>query len=287
MSLTPLSAFEFKKKNTIIHNLDPRSKLFFTVILSIIILQYNSLIPIMIIFISLIPLITFAKVVREWIASLKGLTFLIFFIFVIDSLYYSSYTPLADSSSPTTFALAMVIRLLALVTAFSIFFQTVHPDDLGQALVKLKVPYNFAWALSTAYRFVPTLAKEAQTIMDAQMSRGLELQSGNLIKRIKNFIPIIIPLFVSSIRRAWQLAEAMDSRAWGASKKRTFYYEITMSNGDYVLITITIVILLFQIYITYYLGLPEWVYWQLPYWLELQYIIEKIIQFFKLVFNIT
>ncbi|MFX1466887.1 MAG: energy-coupling factor transporter transmembrane component T family protein, partial [Promethearchaeota archaeon] len=187
MMLSPLSAFEFKRKDTFVHHLDPRTLLYFVVVTSIIILQFQQLIPVVIIFFTLIPLLFIARIIHEWLVSLKGFIFLILIIFIINVFFSSSNTP-----HPTTFALSMVFRLLALVTAFALFFQTVHPDDLGQALVKLGLPYEFSWAITTAYRYVPTLAREAQQIIDAQMSRGIEFQKGNFLKRIKNYIPLIV-----------------------------------------------------------------------------------------------
>jgi energy-coupling factor transport system permease protein len=171
------------------------------------------------------------------------------------------------------------------VTAFAVFFQTVHPDDLGQALVKLGLPYEFSWAITTAYRYVPTLAREAQQIIDAQMSRGIEFQKGNFLKRIKNYIPLIVPLFISAIKRAWKLAEAMDSKAWGAAKKRTFLYELQMSSVDYIIIVIVTIVFAIVIYIRYVLGLPAWAEWTLPPYLELkvigEWILDYIVSFFK------
>jgi energy-coupling factor transport system permease protein len=96
------------------------------------------------------------------------------------------------------------------------------------------------------------LAEEAQTIMDAQKARGLELEKGNLLKRIRNYVPVLIPLIVSAIRRSLELAEAMESRAWGATKKRTNLYLLKFRKGDYVLLTITIAILVVSVYFRFF-----------------------------------
>jgi energy-coupling factor transport system permease protein len=118
------------------------------------------------------------------------------------------------------------------------------------------VPYEIVFAFTTAVRFVPVLAEEAQTIMDAQKARGLELERGNFLKRIRNYIPILIPLIVSAIRRSLELAEAMESRAWGATKKRTNLYTLKMHKGDIALIVITIGIVATAIYVRWYLPIP-------------------------------
>ncbi len=144
-------------------------------------------------------------------------------------------------------ALAMSIRLLVLLSSFSIFFLTVHPDDLAAALVALKFPYTFSFSISLSFRYVPTLALEVQTIMDAQKSRGLELEKGNLFNRIKNFLPIIVPLVLLSIRRALLVAESLESRGFGTSAKRYFYKEIKMGLIDWVVSFIFVLLLVLGI----------------------------------------
>jgi energy-coupling factor transport system permease protein len=92
--------------------------------------------------------------------------------------------------------------------------------------------------------------------MDAQKARGLELEKGGLLKRIRNYIPVLIPLIVSAIRRSLELAEAMESRAWGATKKRTNLYALKLHAGDYALLAISIIIIIVTVYIRLYIPIP-------------------------------
>jgi energy-coupling factor transport system permease protein len=154
-------------------------------------------------------------------------------------------------------AIALTLRFVVLVESFSVFFLTTSPDHLGLALEQSHFPYEFCFAFTTAVRFVPVLAYEAQTIMDAQKARGLELEKGNFMKRIRNYIPILIPLIVSAIRRSLELAEAMESRAWGAIKKRTNLYELKMRRGDYILLILTIALLIVAVYVRIYVPIPS------------------------------
>ena len=101
------------------------------------------------------------------------------------------------------------------------------------------------------------MADEAQTIMDAQKARGLELEKGNFLKRVRNYIPILIPLIVNAIRRSIELAEAMESRAWGATKKRTSLYVLKLKRNDYLLILLTAAIFAVAIYIKLYVPIPS------------------------------
>jgi energy-coupling factor transport system permease protein len=151
----------------------------------------------------------------------------------------------------------MTLRFIVLVESFSVFFLTTSPDHLGLALEQTHIPYEFCFAFTTAVRFVPVLAEEAQTIMDAQKARGLELERGNFLKRIRNYIPILIPLIISAIRRSLELAEAMESRAWGATKKRTNLYVLKMHRGDIILLIITVVTLVVAVYVRLNFRIPS------------------------------
>jgi len=227
--------------------------MFMTIVFMTVALLFTTIIPLLITFIATLIPILLAKSVKEWLNSLKGTTILLIFILVINSFIRD-----------LDFALAMVLRLIVLITAFSVFFLTTHPDDLAQALIQMKVPFDFAFALSMATRYVPTLAREAQTIMDAQMSRGLELQKGGLTQKIKNLIPLIIPLIVNSVRRALSIAESLESRAFGAIKKRTYLYQLKLKKNDFIFITFLTLYLLLMIYIKIYSPLASWMEWKFP-----------------------
>jgi len=216
-------------------------------------LLFTSIVPLLITFIATLVPVLLAKSIKEWLSSLKGTTMLLIFILVINSFVRD-----------LNFAIAMVLRLIVLITAFSAFFLTTHPDDLAQALIQMKVPFDFAFALSMATRYVPTLAREAQTIMDAQMSRGLELQKGGLTQKIRNLIPLIIPLIVNSVRRAMSIAESLESRAFGAIKKRTYLYQLKLKKGDFFFICFLALFFVAMIYLKFYSPFATWIEWKLP-----------------------
>ncbi|HUK85029.1 MAG TPA: energy-coupling factor transporter transmembrane component T, partial [Candidatus Acidoferrum sp.] len=210
----------------------------------------------LLLFLLQVPFVLLARVQRQWIRSLRGASFLAGLIFIINvaTAYFTSgyhlTAPIFENSA------ALTLRFVVLVESFSVFFLTTSPDHLGLALEESRVPYEFAFAFTTAVRFVPVLAEEAQTIMDAQKARGLELEKGGLLKRIRNYVPVLIPLIVSAIRRSLELAEAMESRAWGATKKRTNLYLLKLRRGDYALLAITIGILAAAVYIHFYVSIP-------------------------------
>jgi energy-coupling factor transport system permease protein len=212
---------------------------------------FLEVLPLVLLFLVQIPFVLVAGVQREWLRSLRGASFFAVLIFVLNLVFsfggYFSWE----------YPLAMALRFLVFVESFSVFFLTTSPDHLSLALEQSRVPYEFCFAFTTAVRFVPVLAEEAQTIMDAQKARGLELERGSFVKRVKNYVPILIPLIVSAIRRSLELAEAMESRAWGATEKRTNLYELKMKRGDYALGALTVAILIISIYVRLFVPIPS------------------------------
>jgi energy-coupling factor transport system permease protein len=255
-----MSVFEglrFRKVYSPIHNLDPRIKFVYVCAIFATAVIFTELLPLIALFLIQIPFVLLARVQRQWIRSMRGAAFLAAIIFLTNLIFpflSSGYVMTAKNIENAT---ALTMRFIVLVESFSIFFLTTSPDHLGLALEQTHVPYELVFAFTTAVRFVPVLAEEAQTIMDAQKARGLELERGNFLKRIRNYIPILIPLIVSAIRRSLELAEAMESRAWGATKKRTNLYVLRMHKGDLVLIAITIGILTVAVYIRLFVGIPS------------------------------
>ncbi|MEM3783585.1 MAG: energy-coupling factor transporter transmembrane component T [Candidatus Bathyarchaeia archaeon] len=255
-----MSFFEglrFRRVTSPIHNLDPRIKFVYACIIFVIAILFWELLPLIVLFIIQIPFVVVAGVKREWARSMKGATFLASIIFLTNFIYSFINAGYKFTLPSLEYAFAMTLRFLVLVESFSIFFLTTSPDHLGLALEQTHVPYEFCFAFTTAVRFVPVLAEEAQTIMDAQKARGLELEKGNFLKRIRNYIPILIPLIVSAIRRSLELAEAMESRAWGAAEKRTNLYVLKLRREDFLFALITIGILAAAIFIRLYFRIPH------------------------------
>jgi len=254
-----MSFFEglkFRKVSSPIHNMDPRVKFAFVFIIFVLAIIFWELPVLLALFILQVPFVFLARVSRQWIRSMRGAAFLAALIFITNFGFRFFYSTVPISSLIEQ-SIAMTFRFVVLVSSFSVFFLTTSPDMLGLALEQSRVPYEFCFAFTTAVRFVPVLADEAQTIMDAQKARGLELEKGNFLKRIKNYIPILVPLIVNAIRRSIELAEAMESRAWGATKKRTNLYVLKLKRNDYLLALITVLIFAVAIYVRIYVPIPS------------------------------
>jgi len=253
--MSVFDGLRFRRVYSPIHNLDPRIKFVYVCAIFAVAVIFWELLPLIILFVMQIPFVLLAGVRRQWLRSMRGALFLATIIFLTNFVFaFFGGRGLAESLES---AVAMTMRFVVLVESFSIFFLTTSPDHLGLALEQTRIPYEFCFAFTTAVRFVPVLAEEAQTIMDAQKARGLELERGNFLKRIRNYIPILVPLIVSAIRRSLELAEAMESRAWGATKKRTNLYTLEMRRDDLILATVTIGILAVAIYVRLQLIIPS------------------------------
>lgn len=255
--MSMFDGFKFRNVSSPIHRIDPRAKFFYVCALFVAAVLFSQIIPLLILLLIQMPLVIIAGIEKEWVRSLKGSAMFAVLIFLMNifSLYlYGSYGSLAQILERS---LAMTTRFIVLIESFSIFFLTTSPDLLGLALEQSGIPYELCFAFTTAVRFVPVISEEAQTITDAQKARGLELEGGNFMKRVRKYIPILIPLIVNAIRRSLELAEAMESRAWGASKKRTNLYVLKMGGKDYSMITIALVILAISLYVWMFIQIPS------------------------------
>lgn len=242
-----VEGFKFTRMDSPIHRLDPRAKFILTLGFFVTSLMFTNIYVLLVIFFAQVPGVLMAKTVSRWLRSMRGGLFLGVFIFVMNMIFG---TPLVSSIAFTT-------RFFAIMSAFSFFFMTTSADDLGLALEQIHVPYSISFTFTTAVRLVPTMAIDAQTVVDAQRSRGLELDKGNFMKRIRNYIPILIPLIISAIRRSVELAEALESRAFGATEKRTAIVTLKMRLPDYVAIIATIIGLALALYVYFYIPLPN------------------------------
>ncbi|MFX1495820.1 MAG: energy-coupling factor transporter transmembrane component T family protein [Promethearchaeota archaeon] len=243
-----LEGFKFTKLNTPLHNIDPRVKFFFVIVFFVVALIFSNIIVLLLAFIVQLPLVFLGRTFRRWILSVRSASILASLIFVMNFI----------TGSPLIFSLAMSIRFLVLVSSFSIFFMTTSPDDLGLALEGMGIPYAICFTFTMAVRLVPTMAVDAQRVVDAQKSRGLELEKGNILKRIRNYIPILIPLIVSAVRRSMEMAEALESRGFNTSEKRESIKVLTFKRIDYIVAVVSIFVLVFLIYVKLYIPLPTW-----------------------------
>jgi energy-coupling factor transport system permease protein len=143
------------------------------------------------------------------------------------------------------FSLGMSFRLLTITSVFAVLMLTVHPDDLVQTFLKIRLPPKSVMVMSLALRFLPVLIDDAERIKMVQQSRGLQLERGSLIQKLKNGKAVLIPLFSNSLDRTIQLAEAMEARAFGSGTNRVFYKPLVLTIHNWLgLILLTLAVVL-------------------------------------------
>jgi energy-coupling factor transport system permease protein len=252
-----LDGFKFRRSSSLLHRLDPRSKFLMACVFFALAIIFTGILPLTLILLVQIPLVLVAGVRREWLRSLRGGVLLALLIFGTNLIVNYISAGYALTLDVVLYSTSMAVRFMALISSFSVFFLTTSPDDLGLALEQAKIPYEFCFAFTTAVRFVPVLAGEAQTIVDAQRSRGLELERGSFLKRVRNYVPILIPLIVGAIRRSFEMAEAMEARAFGAKERRTNLSVLRLRGADYATALIALSALACGVYLRYFLAIPS------------------------------
>jgi energy-coupling factor transport system permease protein len=216
------SGFLFVRGRSVLHRLDPRTRLYLSIAIFVtaLISQIAELILLITITIGLIFL---ARTARRFSKSMLFALILSVVTFLLDLFVF-----------PVGFigAVTYALRLFAVIASSSFFFLTTTPDELEQVMRWSRFPPDFVMVFVIAVRFVPVLLLDALQIMDAQRSRGLEFDKGGVLKRLRNTIPLLVPLIAVAVNRSLDLAEAMDSRAYGATKKPTSLYALKFKLSD-------------------------------------------------------
>lgn len=231
-----------------IHRLDPRVKLMGTMLYVVSLFFVNGIVGYFMAGLFFFMVVKMSKVPFKYmIRGLNSIIFILIITALCNVLFYNGTTVIYKagiinvSIEGFELAIMMSIRLVMLILGTSVMTLTTSPSDLTDGmekafgfLEKIKVPvHEIALMMSIALRFIPILVDETNRIMKAQISRGADFTSGNLIKRVKNYIPIIVPLFISAFRRASDLAMAMESRCYRTGKDRTKLHPLKYCKNDY------------------------------------------------------
>lgn len=241
--------------NSVLHRLDARMKIILTVvfIVSIFLCQNFWSLGLMLAF-TLLTVIVSRVPLKMVLKSIKPIAVIVIFTSLINIFYIGGGTPLVEwrfihiTTNGVFTALFMALRIVSLVVVSSMLTYTTTPTMLTDAIEKLlsplklfKIPVStLAMMMTLALRFIPTLVDEIDRITNAQKARGANLDDGNFIQRIKALVPIIVPLFVSSIRRAVELADAMDCRCYTGGPGRTRMKQMKLRFRDFAALFVII-----------------------------------------------
>lgn len=237
---------QYYPEQSVIHRLDARTKILGTLLYIIELFLVNSFAGFGLVILALGVLIGISKVpVRFIFKGLKAVVFIILLTFLLNLFMFDGTVLWHWKFLTITYeglyrSCFMALRLILLIIGTSMLTLTTKPMELTDGLEKLLKPFNrfglpsheIALMMSIALRFIPTLLEETDKIMKAQQARGADFESGNLIQRAKNMIPILIPLFVGSFRIAQDLALAMEARCYHGGVGRTRMKEIVFSRRD-------------------------------------------------------
>ena len=269
--ISDITLGQFFPGNSILHRLDPRTKLILTVFFIAAVFIASTPIAFFILFVLTASLVAISRISMKVIfKGIKPIIFVLIFTALINVFMTKAEgEPLVDFFIITIYldgvirAFFMAFRVVILIIGTSVLLTyTTSPialtdgiENLLSPLKKIKVPVHvFAMMMTIALRFIPTLIEETEKIMNAQKSRGADFSSGSLVKRAKALIPLLVPLFVSSFKRADELATAMECRCYRGDKNRTKLVKLSYKIRDYVWLASGAVFLLAIILMTVYSG---------------------------------
>ena len=234
--LNDITLGQYYPGNSIVHRMDPRTKLLLTIVYIVGVFFIGN-IPGYLIALAFLALTVRVAGIRfsYLLKGVKPLRFIIIFTFVLNLLFSSGETPLLTlgffrlTKEGLLNAVFFTMRLIFLVMGTSVLTLTTSPVQLTDALERLLRPlqkihfpaHELAMMMTIALRFIPTLLEETDKIQKAQMARGADFESGNLIARARAMVPLLVPLFVSAFRRANDLAMAMEARCYRGGENRT------------------------------------------------------------------
>lgn len=243
-----------------IHKMDPRAKLLLMIsVIVIIFVSQNfyalGLTAFFIIFTALLSRVG----IKRYLKNLKAVLPILIFTAIINLFYGDTgrllvaFWGLEIRTSGLERAAFMGLRIILLIFISSVLTYTTTPNDLTDAIERLLSPlrviglgsavHTLAMMMTIALRFIPTLIEEAEKIMNAQKARGADLESGNLLQRVKALIPILVPLLISSVRRAYDLAEAMECRCYNGGEGKTRMKQMKLKKVDLVSVIFTVLLI--------------------------------------------
>lgn len=246
--LRDITLGQYYQTESIIHKLDPRVKLGGTILYIISLFFFQNLLGYLVAALFLAVAIKLSNVpFRFMVKGMKGILFLMlitvgFNLFLTPGTTAISFWKLTITWEGIRLAVTMAIRLSLLIIGSSVMTLTTTPNNLTDGIEKMlrplkifKVPvHELAMMMSIALRFIPILLEETDKIMKAQIARGADFESGNLFKRAKAMVPLLVPLFISAFRRANDLAMAMEARCYRGGEGRTKMKPLVYHKRDYL-----------------------------------------------------
>ena len=252
--LSDITIGQYFPGKSLLHRLDPRMKLVLTMLFIVLVFLPQNWFGLAAVLAFLAVVVGLSRLPARLLwRSIKPVLFLVAFTSVLNMVYVTgegepllSFWVVKIYPEGIATAVFIAVRILCLIAGSSLLTYTTTPTALTDAIEYLLSPlkaikvnaHELAMMMTIALRFIPTLMEETDKIMSAQKARGADLESGGLLKRIKALVPILIPLFVSSFRRAYDLAMAMECRCYQGGEGRTRMKKLRTAPRDWVALAV-------------------------------------------------
>lgn len=236
--------------NSFIHRLDPRTKIIIFLLTFVAILLFEK--PLWMLPVAFLVLLQL--LVSGSFRNLRRIRYILIVLtissFILWNLFSKGVTPIfwRITVESLEYSIARTLLMILMISTGMILISTTRNEELVNGMIRLGMPYRVGFAISTALRLVPTIASSTLTISQAQRSRGLDLDSGNIKDRIRKFLPLLVPVFISTIRSTNIFGMALESKGFGARKDRSFYLQLKMRTVDYIILAFAILFMLASIY---------------------------------------
>jgi len=242
-------------RRTFIHRLDPRTKMATLAMFFVIALAFNHPAYCAGVWAAVLAAAAASRSLGNlW--RIRGLLILLFvFAAVLWPFFVKGPTPvvhfgpLSASRESMLYGAAVGLRISAMVAAGMVFVSTTMIEELAHGLRRLGLPYAVSFALAAAVRLVPTFLGSSASVVEAQKSRGLDLESGNVLARLRKHIPVLVPVFVTAIRATDLTAMALESKGFGAHRRRTYYLDLRMKAADWAWVVLALAFAVAAVYV--------------------------------------
>ena len=256
--LKDITLGQFFPGNSVVHRLDPRTKLLMLTVYIVSLFVANNWVSYLLVFCFLATVIAISHIpLKSIFRGMKPLIFILVFTGVLNIFFTAGQTLLVEFWIIHIYlegiirAAFMIARILMLITGTFLLTYTTSPialtdglESLLNPLKKIKLPvHELSMMMCIALRFIPTLIEETDKIMSAQKARGADFETGNIFKRVKALVPILVPLFISAFRRADELATAMECRCYQGGDGRTKMKLLRYKRNDFLTYGVGILLL--------------------------------------------
>lgn len=246
-----MDMFLYLDRNTFVHRLDPRIKIIVMILsfaLAIIVTSVTGLVVVAV-------LVLIYAAAGKTLSNLKRIKVVLIMLTLMSIVLWA-----LTGGGPTKIlgpitqegllrGISTALKLNAMIISGMIFLSATKIEEMSIGLVKMGLPYRAAFAFSTAIRLVPTIVATSYTITQAQRSRGLDLDSGSFLQKVKKYVPLLVPTFVSVIRGTNVFSMALESKGFGYSKDRTNLLEIKIKTADILTLSLAIMLVGLSIYL--------------------------------------